>query len=86
MSLYVVEHEYREPLTDEKHNEETMRADPCLRQYGVTWKTSYLAIDRLKMICEFEADSAEQVRDALRRADVAFVKVWPTHKYSAKEA
>ena len=83
MQKYVVEHEYKTPLTDEAHNEESRRAEPCLKQYGVTWKCSYLSLDRMKMICEFEADSAERIRDALRSADVAFVKVWPAIRYGA---
>jgi hypothetical protein len=82
MALYIVEHEYREPLTDEKHSEEAKRADPCLGKYGVTWKGSYLATDRMKMICEFEAESSEKIRDALRSAEVPFARVWQTHKYT----
>ena len=81
MQKYVVEHEYKTPLSDEVHSEEARRLDPCLAQYGVTWMASYLASDRMKMICEFDAESAEQIRDALRSADVAFVKVWPAIKY-----
>lgn len=83
MQKYVVEHEYKTPLTDEKHNEEAARADPCLKQYGVTWKCSYLSSDRMRMICEFEADSAERIRDALRSAEVPFVRVWPAIRYGA---
>ncbi len=83
MKTYLVEHAYAEPLSDEHHSEETRRATPCLAQYQVTWKASYLAEDRLRMICEFEADTRERVVDALRSAAVAFVKVWPAHKYSS---
>lgn len=81
MQKYVVEHEYPTPLTDALHDEESRRADPCLKQYGVTWVQSLLATDRMKMICEFEAESAEQVRDALRSAAVPFARVWPAQKY-----
>jgi hypothetical protein len=82
MAIYVVEHEYTEPLTDPKHSEEAKRAEPCLQQYGVSWVASYLATDRMKMICEFEADSAEHIRNALRSAEVKFARVWPSHKYT----
>jgi hypothetical protein len=81
MQKYVVEYEYQAPLTDELHNEEARRLDPCLEQYGVTWVQSLLAADRLKMVCEFEAQSAEHMRDALRSAGVSFVRVWPALKY-----
>jgi hypothetical protein len=49
----------------------------------VVWKCSYLAVDRMRMICEFEADSAERIRDALRSAEVPFVRVWPAIRYGA---
>lgn len=82
MPKYIVEHEYQTPLTDDLHSEEARRADPCLKQYGVTWLGSYLAVDRMKMVCEFEADSQEQIRNALRSAEVSFARVWPAIKYT----
>lgn len=81
MPSYVVEHEYETPLTDEKHNAEAQRADPCLARYGVKWRRSYLATDRMKMVCEFEAESNEHIRSALRSAEVPFARVWQAHKY-----
>ena len=84
MPHYIVEYEYQEPLTDEKHNQEALRADPCLREHGVTWHGSWLATDRLRMVCDFEAEGAEQIRDALRSAAVKFVRVWPAHRYLPK--
>ncbi len=82
MPQYIVEHEYQTPLTDEVHNDEAKRSDPCLKQYGVVWVASYLAVDRMKMLCEFEADSQEQIRNALRSAEVPFARVWPAIKYT----
>ncbi len=82
MPKYIVEHEYQTPLTEELHSEEAKRANPCLEKYAVTWLASYLAVDRMKMVCEFEADSQEQIRDALRSAAVPFARVWPAIKYS----
>jgi len=81
MNRYIVEHEYKSPLTDELHNEEAKRADPCLAQYGVTWKASYLSTDRMKQICEFECETAEHIRNALRSAAVPFARVWQAEKY-----
>ena len=84
MQKYVVEYEYQTPLTDDLHNEEAARIDPCLAEYGVLWKASYLATDRMRMFCEFEAESAEQIRNALRSAEVRFQRVWPALKYQPK--
>ena len=81
MNRYVVEYEFKAPFTDERHNESAARLDPCLAQYGVTWLTSYLATDRLKMVCEFECETAEKIRGALRSADMPFVRVWQALKY-----
>jgi hypothetical protein len=81
MPHYIVEHEYQEPLSEERHNEESARAKPCLKQYGVTWYGSWLAMDRMKMFCDFEAASSEQIRDALRSADVPFARVWQAHRW-----
>jgi hypothetical protein len=84
MATYVVEHEYEKPLSEEQHNEEARRADPCLAKFGVTWKATYLSGDRLKMLCEFEGDSKDHIVNALRSADVSFVRVWPATKWLAK--
>ena len=81
MQSYIVEHEFSEPYSDERHGADAKRADPCLAQYGVTWIATYLAADRLRMLCEFEAESSEKIRDALRSAEVPFARVWPAHKY-----
>ena len=78
---YVVEFEFTAPFTDERYGESAKRLDPCLAQYGVTWMASYLAADRMRMFCEFEAQSAEQMRDALRSAETPFVRVWQALKY-----
>ena len=80
--IYVVEHEYTRPLTEELHNDEAKRAGKCLEEHGVKWRRSYLALDRLKMICEFESETAEQIMTALRSAEVPFARVWQAHKYT----
>jgi hypothetical protein len=80
---YLVEQEFSPPLTDELHDVLAKRLEPCLMQYGVTWKASFLATDRTRMTCEFECDSAEQLRTALRSADIAFVRVWQARKHAA---
>ncbi|HUJ26366.1 MAG TPA: nickel-binding protein [Myxococcales bacterium] len=81
MQRYVVEHEFNQPLTPKGFEDSSKKAGPCYQQYGVVWLASYLASDGLKMICEFEAESAEHIRDALRSAEVPFARVWPAHKY-----
>ena len=43
---------------------------------------SYLSLDRKRMICEFEAADAEQVRESYRSAGVNFDGVWAADVYS----
>ena len=81
---YLVEQEFNPPLTDEAYAALANRTDPCLLQYGVTWKGSYFATDRTRMVCEFECESVDQVRSAMRSADVAFVRIWQANKYEPR--
>ncbi|MCA1829207.1 MAG: DUF4242 domain-containing protein [Myxococcales bacterium] len=84
MQPYIVEYEYETPLTDELHDQLAKRIDPCLAQYGVEWRVSFLAVDRMRMFCHFEAESAEQIRNALRSAGAGFSRVWPALRYAAR--
>ena len=81
MKTILVLHKYERPLTEELHGGEVRKLDPCLHQYGVTWKRSYLTEDRMQMWCEFEASDAETVRKACRSAEVPVAGAWPVHKF-----
>jgi hypothetical protein len=77
----IVEYSYDPPLTDEQHNEMAARLDKCLEAHGARWLASYLAHDRKRMVCEFEAPDAESVRASLRSANVKFERAWSTEVY-----
>jgi hypothetical protein len=77
----IVEYSFDPPLTDEEHNRTASRLDKCLEAHGARWLASYLAHDRKRMVCEFEAADAEAVRASLRSADVPFERVWSTEVY-----
>ena len=81
MAFLVMEKEFDAPYTPEAHDSEAERLDPCLSAHGVRWIRSYLAVDRRRMICEFEADDAEAVRSACRSANVGFARVWTAEQY-----
>ena len=85
MVRLIVEHAYDPPLTDEEHHRAARRLDPCLEAHGARWLASYLAHDRRRMICEFEAPDAEAVRASLRSAEVAFERVWSSEVYRLGE-
>ena len=76
MARLIFEKEFDPPLTEEQHNLDGERVDPCLEAYGARWIRSYLSTDRRRIVCEFEADDAEAVRSAFRSAGIAFARVW----------
>ena len=81
MPYVILEKEFDPPLSEEVHDAEAERLDPCLQTHGVRWIRSYLSTDRRKMICEFEAADAESLRGALRSAGVPFSRVWAAEEY-----
>ena len=82
--VVVVEQVFDPPLTDEEHGRIGKRIDTCAGMRNARWMRSYLSADRKRMFCEFEAESAEQIRNALRSAEVRFARVWPALKYQPK--
>jgi hypothetical protein len=76
MAILIVEQSFEIPLTDEEHDRAASRLDPCLEQHGARWMRSYLAADRKRIVCEFEAADAEAVRASYRSAGVSFDRVW----------
>ena len=45
---------------------------------------SYVSKDRKRLICEFEAADAEQVRTSYRNAGVNFERCWSADMYGAR--
>ncbi|MCI0434118.1 MAG: DUF4242 domain-containing protein [Gemmatimonadetes bacterium] len=76
MAQIVVEQSFDPPLTPESFGRLAERVEPCLEAYGVLWVRSYLAMDRRRMVCHFEAPDTEVVRAALRSADASFDRAW----------
>ena len=83
MARIVMEQTFEKPMSDEELAVFAKRLDPCLDLRNGTWARSYLAADRRRMFCEFEAPDAESVRDALRSANVPFDRVWSAAVFDA---
>jgi hypothetical protein len=83
MARVVVEQTFETPMSDEELSIFAKRLDPCLDLRNGTWARSYLAFDRKRMVCEFEAPDAESVREALRSANVPFDRVWSANVFDA---
>jgi hypothetical protein len=81
----MVEYVFSEPLTDEQSAAMSEKLDPCLEIRRGAWRRSALALDRRRMICEFEAPDAEAVRDALRTSQIAFERVWTADVFAVED-
>ncbi len=75
MGVYVVEREFGQAVSEAAVAATMERLGPCLEQYGLRWLQSYLAGDKTRMTCVFEAPDAESVRAANRSAEAHFDRV-----------
>jgi hypothetical protein len=85
MARVIVEQVFSEPFTDERYAAFSQRLDPCMKVRDGLWRRSSLSIDRLRLICEFEAPDAERVREALRSAGIAFERVWTANVFAIED-
>jgi hypothetical protein len=76
MVRLIVEYVFDPPATDALFNHHGEVLEPCLKANGVAWVESFVAADRKRRICVFDAVDAETVRSAFRSADVEFERVW----------
>jgi hypothetical protein len=77
MAILVLEHTFENPISSDELNDSAKRLDKCLEAHGARWMRTYLSADRKRMICEFEAADAEQVRESARSAGIPFDRCWP---------
>ena len=82
MATLVLEQTFEKPMTPEELSVAAKQLDKCLEAHGARWMRSYLSKDRKRMICEFEAADAEQVRSSARSAGVPFDACWTADMYS----
>lgn len=63
-------------FTWEKWDEANSHVLPCYAEEGVEWVRSYVALDRTRVVCEINAPDAEVIRNAHRRFNIPFDRVW----------
>jgi hypothetical protein len=85
MAILVLEQSFDQPITPEEMNEAARGIDRCLQQHGARWMRSYVSKDRRRIICEFEAADAEQIRQSYRSAGVEFDNCWSADLYTAEK-
>ena len=85
MARVLVEQVFSEPFTDERYAEFARKIDPCLEMRNGAWRRSSLSLDRLRMVCEFEAPDADSVREAHRVSGIPFERVWTANVYAVED-
>lgn len=85
MATLVLEQTFESPVSVEELNAAARRIDQCLEAHGARWMRSYVSLDRRRIICEFEAADADQVRDSYRASGVSFDACWTATMYSREQ-
>ena len=81
----MVEQVFSEPFTDEQYAEFAKRVDPCIEVRQGAWRRSAMAVDRLRVVCEFEAPDAESVREAYRLSGVPYERIWTANVFAVED-
>jgi Nickel responsive protein SCO4226-like len=68
MPLFLIERNFAEKLEVTREGAEGVKR--INDDLGVHWLFSFLSADKKKTYCLYEADSAEAIREAARRADL----------------
>ncbi len=76
MPLVIVESAFDPPISQEEFDAMAEKTAECLDERQATWVTSYMALDRRRRICVFEAKDAESVRQAYRTSGTKFERIW----------
>lgn len=68
MALFIIERNFAEQIDP---SEEELKAITEINDdVGVRWLYSFLSADKRKTYCLYEAESAEAIREAARRAEI----------------
>jgi hypothetical protein len=85
MARIVVEQVFEQPMSDDDYAAFAKRLDPCLEARSAIWRRSYVATDKRRMTCEFEAPDADAVRAAMRSAGLKFERVWASNVFAVED-
>jgi len=85
MSLIIVESAWEQPISEEEFDAIAAKTAPCLDERQARWVTSYMATDRRRRVCVFEARDAEAVRQAFRLSGVKFERIWAADQITDDE-
>ena len=77
MTRVIVERRFDGPVSDADLQAIFERQTGCFQIYNVAYVRGNLSMDRLRMICEYEAADTESVRRVQREAGAGFEAIWP---------
>lgn len=85
MTDVLVERAFDPALRDEELHAVSQAVGKCLDLHRVRWRASFLAQDRRRMLCHFEAPDAEAVRNVFRLAGAAVDGLWAVTVHEASD-
>lgn len=68
MPLFMIERNFAEQL--EVNRDDQLKIAQINDDVGVQWLVSFLSADKKKTYCLYEAPSADEIREAARRANI----------------
>lgn len=68
MPLFMIERNFAEQL--EVNRDDALKIAQINDDVGVQWLVSFLSADKKKTYCLYEAPSADEIREAARRANI----------------
>jgi hypothetical protein len=68
MPVFMIERNFAEQL--EVNRDDQLKVAQINTDVGVQWLFSFLSADKKKTYCLYEAPSAEEIREAARRANI----------------
>ncbi len=68
MPVFMIERNFAEQL--EVNRDDALKVAQINDDVGVQWLFSFLSADKKKTYCLYEAPSAEEIREAARRANI----------------
>lgn len=74
MTTVVVEYAYEAPLTDDALGTFVALLRPCLEVREIAWQRAYLSLDRMTLICVYEARDASLVQRVHGMLGVPFAR------------
>lgn len=85
MERVIVETVFAEPITLEAIEAAIQSGQPCLVAHRVRHLRSYVSLDGLRSVCEYEAPDAESLRQVSQRLGRTYERIWTARVFSSEK-